>query len=74
MRWLRKNIPTGFDETITGISLKAAREYVERQLGSDEPDDNLRAHAVRYLLLRFEQNPEEFVYRSEIISYLEQAV
>jgi hypothetical protein len=66
--------PTEFDETITGIALQTAREYVEKHIGSDEEDDQIRAYAIRYLLLRFDQDPDEYILRAEIISYIRQVV
>jgi hypothetical protein len=65
--------PTEFDDAITGIALQAARKYVERHLGSDDEDDRLRAHAIRYLLFRFEQDPDEYILRAEITAHLDQA-
>lgn len=59
-----------FDEAIRGISLRAARSYVESHIGSDDIDDQLRAHAFRYLLIRFEEDPQEYVLRSEVLEYL----
>ena len=59
-----------YDEAIRGISLRAVRDYIERNLGSDDEDALLRAHTFRYLLFRFEEDPQQYVYRSEIISYL----
>lgn len=63
-------IPTNFDETIVGIALREARKYVEKHLESDQEIDKLKALAVRYLIYRFEQNPEEFIHRSSISEYL----
>jgi hypothetical protein len=65
--------PTKFDDAITGIALQAARKYVERHLGSDDEDDRLRAHTIRYLLFRFEQDPDEYILRAEITAHLEHA-
>jgi len=65
--------PSEFDAVIAGIALRAAREYVEQHLHSDDEDDCLRAHAIRYLLRRFDQNPREYVHRAEITTYLEDA-
>jgi hypothetical protein len=64
---------TAFDEAITTIALEAAREYVEDHLGNDDDDDRLRAQAIRYLLFRFEQDPDEYVRRSEITTHIQSA-
>lgn len=68
------DLATEFDEAITGIALRAAREYVETHLVSTDEDDLLRAYALRYLLFRFHQNPEEYVLRAEVVAYLQQAI
>jgi len=59
-----------YDEAIRGISLRNIREYVESNLASDEEDAQLRAHAFRYLLARFDLEPEQYVKRAEIVSHI----
>lgn len=71
---LRGELPdtnTEFDNAITAIALQAARNYVEKHLDNEGEDDRLRAQAIRYLLYRFEQDPEDYVRRSEITTHLE---
>ena len=41
---------------------------------SDEPENILRADAIRYLLRRFEMNSGESIHRQEIVDYLHRAV
>ena len=59
-----------YDEAIRGIALRAVREYIEKNLGSDKEDDLLRAQAFRYLLFRFEEDPQKYVFRHEIVLHL----
>jgi hypothetical protein len=58
------------DLAIRSIALRNARVYVEKMMLSDEPENNLRADAIRYLLWRFEMNPDEYIQRQEIVDYL----
>lgn len=58
------------DLAIRSIALRNARVYVEKMMLSDEPENNLRADAIRYLLWRFEMNPDEYIHRQEIVDYL----
>jgi hypothetical protein len=59
-----------FDISITAIALEAARKYVEEHVSSDIEDDRIRAQAIRYLLFRFEQNPDDYIRRSEITAHI----
>jgi hypothetical protein len=58
------------DLAIRSIALRNARVYVEKMMLSDESENNLRADAIRYLLWRFEMNPDEYIQRQEIVDYL----
>jgi hypothetical protein len=46
------------------------RDYVEANLASDEEDAQLRAYAFRYLLARFDIEPEQYVKRAEIVDHI----
>lgn len=59
-----------FDQLILQASLDAARNFVESQLQSDNGDKKLQAEVVRYLLSRLDQDPDEYVYRSEIVNHV----
>jgi hypothetical protein len=59
------------DLTIMRAAMEAARRYVEENIGSNDEEDEMRARAIRYLICRYEQDPEEYVFRSEIVDSLE---
>lgn len=61
-----------FGELVPRLALDSARRFVEEYIGSADQEKHMQAQAIRYLLYRFNQNPEDYVYRAEIIEHLEQ--
>ena len=59
-----------FDHLILRVAVTSARDFVESCLTSEDEDEHLQAHVLRYLLLRLEQNPTEYVHRAEITSHI----
>jgi hypothetical protein len=58
------------DEPIRIIALNNARKYVEEHLTSEEVVDQLKAEGIRYLLYKYYEDPEQYVYRDEIVGHL----
>lgn len=61
-----------FDNLVPRLALDSARRFVEEYIGSSDQEKHIQAQAIRYLLYRFNQNPEDYVYRAEIIQHLNQ--
>jgi len=59
-----------YDSLIRKMSLNAARKFVENYI--DHPEIELRSQAevVRFLLIKFYEDPTQFVHRYEIENYL----
>lgn len=59
-----------YDKLIRVVSINLARKFVEENLGSDDFEKHTQALALRYLILKYFENPFEYVYRIEIANYL----
>lgn len=58
------------DENIRTIALQNARKYVEEHLTSDDIVDQVKAEGIRYLLSKYYEDPEQYVFRDEIVQHL----
>lgn len=60
------------NQLVASLALKSVRNFVENKIGSTDARLGLQAETIRYLLSRFNQNPEEYVHRAELIEHLHQ--
>ena len=63
-------IKNKFDYLIRQLSLNSAREFVEKNMNNSDEHIKSQAEVVRFLLIKFYENPTQYVHKSEIIEYL----
>lgn len=59
-----------YDEFIRKTSIDGAKTFIQDNLGNENSELNEQALTLRYLLFRYFENTEEYVFRIEIAKYL----
>lgn len=59
-----------FNHLISRQSILFAREFVEEQEESDDDIVKSQVAAVKYLLYRYESNPDQYTYSNEILEFI----
>ena len=59
-----------FNILIREIALRRARDFIEKNIDTDDLDLRTQAEVVRFLLIKFYEDPTQYVYRNEIENYL----
>lgn len=63
------NSSNKYDVLVRKMSLKAAREFVENNIDHSDTELRSQAEVVRFLLIKFYEDPTQFVHRYEIERY-----
>lgn len=58
------------DKLVYELSVSSATKFTEANITSPDIEKQIQAEGIRYLLLRFQQNPKEYVFRNEVIEHL----